>query len=78
MSKYEMCVWYNETVTMTANSADEAEKMACADGWARHGMLGGVHAVEVIKIDDCWTPTETWRYSGRIADKEADHGTRSL
>jgi hypothetical protein len=63
MNRYELCVWYNETRTIQATNAKAAEELACKEGWERHRKLGGVQAVEVIKINGKWTDPRIWKYS---------------
>jgi hypothetical protein len=66
MNSYELCVWYSETRVINAQNPAQAKKMACSDGSRKHPDFGGVHAVEVIKINNTWTDVKTWRYSGQI------------
>jgi hypothetical protein len=68
MNNYELCVWYSETKTIEAPNATAAKKIACEEGWKQHGSLGGVYAVEIIKINDTWTDPDTWSYSAVGSD----------
>ena len=65
MNEYEVCVWYCETRTIEACSAEEVSELACKEGWTRHKNLGGVHDVEIIKVNGEWTDPSTWKYSAQ-------------